>query len=91
MAAVRTVEIFIDADSRTKLEDMLIKAVGREKAFPQLNAAIGYLSTWNLNYPIVKIWRGAGADLDAAYFDADRNRQYVIGAVWHDDHYGFHS
>ena len=53
--------------------------------------AIGYLSTWNLSYPTVNIFRDGGDDLVAAYLDDGGNRKYVIGAVWHDDHYGYHS
>lgn len=55
-------------------------------------AAIGYLSTWNTSYPYVQIYRdGKDIDLVATYRDVEGDRAYVIGAVWHDDHYGFHS
>jgi hypothetical protein len=53
--------------------------------------AIGYLSTWNLSFPSVTIFRDGDTDLVAVYKDAAGQRQYVIGAVWHDTHYGFHS
>jgi len=53
--------------------------------------AIGYLSSWNMSYPTVRIFRDYKTDLIAAYLDADGGRQYVIGAVWHGEHYGFHS
>ena len=43
-------------------------------------------------YPHVEIFRDRGdTDLVAVYKDASAVRGYVIGAVWHDDHYGFHS
>jgi hypothetical protein len=55
-------------------------------------AAIGYLSTWNTAYPYVQIYRdGKDIDLVATYRDVEGDRSYVLGAVWHDDHYGFHS
>lgn len=63
-------------------------------AWDKLWQAIGYLSTWNMSYPIVRIYRDGGpysTDLYAVYTDSDGNVKYVIGAVWHDDHYGFHS
>lgn len=53
--------------------------------------AIGYLSTWNLSYPYVTIHRDGTDDLVAVYRDVEGDRQYVIGAVWHGEHYGFHS
>jgi len=54
--------------------------------------AIGYLSTWNLQHPKVAIYRdGKDADLVAVYSDEKYVTKYVIGAVWHQDHYGFHS
>lgn len=53
--------------------------------------AIGYLSSWNMSYPTVRIFRDGGDDLVAAYFREDGERGYVIGAVWHGEHYGFHS
>jgi hypothetical protein len=53
--------------------------------------AIGYLSTWNHSYPKVCIYRDGGNDLLAVYLNDAGETKYVIGAVWHDDHYGFHS
>lgn len=55
--------------------------------------AIGYLTSWApASYPIVRIYRdGNGPDLTAVYLKANCELDYVIGAVWHDDHYGFHS
>ena len=53
--------------------------------------AIGYLSTWNQSYPYVNIYRDGDADLVAVYRDTEGDRKYVIGAVWHDTHYGYHS
>tara|TARA_R110000822_G_C15034505_1_gene464625 strand:+ start:376 stop:627 length:252 start_codon:yes stop_codon:yes gene_type:complete len=54
--------------------------------------AIGYLSTWNDSYPYVNIWRdGKDAHLVAVYRDTETDRTYTIGAIWQQDHYGFHS
>jgi hypothetical protein len=58
----------------------------------KLWGAIGYLSTWNLDYHKVAINRdGRSEDLVAVYWKPDNTVGYVIGAVWHGDHYGFHS
>lgn len=75
-------------------EDMIqiAESIG---SWDKLWTAIGYLSTWNLSHPTVNIFRdGKDADLVAVYLDSNEERQYVIGAVWHDGkdgHYGFHS
>lgn len=57
--------------------------------------AIGYLSTWSpVGYPICEITiSGDEYEMVAVYFDQERDhtRRYVIGAVWHGDHFGFHS
>lgn len=59
--------------------------------------AIGYLSTWamhNPEYQICEIHQdffGGNTDMVAVYKNAEGVRRFVIGAVWHDDHYGFHS
>ena len=57
----------------------------------KLWTAIGYLSTWNLSYPTVNIFRDGGDDLVAVYRNDAGEKTYVIGAVWHGEHYGFHS
>lgn len=61
----------------------------------ELMSAIAYLSTWNVTtFPVVTISRDRHdtSDLFAFYTDPDKpGRSYSIGAVWHDDHYGFHS
>ena len=72
-------------------EDMIqiAESIGTWK---DVEAAIGYLSTWNLSYPTVNIFRDGGNDLVAVYRkDGDEDRKYVIGAVWHGEQYGFHS
>ena len=59
----------------------------------ELTDAVGYLSTWGFGrYADVTISREGDVDLVAVYRDApDGDVRYVIGAVWHHDHYGFHS
>jgi hypothetical protein len=72
-------------------EDMIqvAESIG---TWDKLWQAIGYLSSWNMSYPNVVIYREPKSpDLVAVYSDTERNVKYVIGAVWHDDHYGFHS
>lgn len=75
-------------------EDMIqiAESIG---TWDKLWTAIGYLSTWNLSHPNVVIYRDgtkpSDVDLVAVYSDSERNVKYVIGAVWHEDHYGFHS
>lgn len=63
--------------------------VGGENLF----AAIGYLSTWNLTFPLVNIYGDGQTDLVAVYLNADGSRGYTIGAVFgsHCGKYGFHS
>ena len=58
--------------------------------------ALGYLTLWNLSSnPIVDITiLGQPGDMEIiAYYRQEEGGQakYVIGAVWHDDHFGFHS
>lgn len=66
----------------------LYEATNNEKVF----AALGYLTTWNMTFPQVDIFMGYDhEELIAVYKDEEGNRRYTIGAVWHDDHFGFHS
>ena len=71
-------------------EDM-IQIAGSIGTWDKLWAAIGYLSTWNTNYPTVNIFRDGGDDLVAVYRTLIGNKQYVIGAVWNGTDYGYHS
>ena len=88
MADQREVLILMDATQQTQI----MEEVGRQNFF----AAIGYLSTWNMSYGFVQITQDGDTDMVAVYKDTqdsweDGPVKYVIGAVWHDDHYGFHS
>lgn len=82
----RKVELQITEDQLADIADTII-------SWPKVWEAIGYLSTWSAdNYPTVRIYRdGNGPDMAAVYLKGDGELGYVIGAVWHDDHYGFHS
>lgn len=81
---MRTVEINLTSEDTI----VIAEAIG---TWDKLWEAIGYLSTWNLSYPKVAIYRDGGDDLVAVYFDAEGARKYVIGAVWNGTSYGFHS
>lgn len=61
-----------------------------------IRAALGYLSLWNWStYPVVDITiMGREGDMELCAFyrkEAGGKAEYVIGAVWHGDHFGFHS
>jgi len=84
MADQREVRILMDATQQTQI----MEAVGRQNFF----ASIGYLSTWNMSFGFVQITQDDTTDMVAVYKDTENGpTKYVIGAVWHDDHYGFHS
>ena len=83
MAESRTTTILLDA---SEITSMKINTTPQE-----WNAAIGYLSTWNLTFPSCTIRRDGDTDMVAVYTTEDNVVGYVIGAVWHEDHYGFHS
>lgn len=83
MAEQRETTIYMDAAQMTTM---------REATDPrEWTQAIGYLSTWNLTFPRCAIYPDGDTDLTAVYYTETGERGYVIGAVWHDDHYGFHS
>lgn len=83
MAETRNAIIHIDTTERTQMQH----ATNHDEWF----RAIGYLSTWNMSFPTVEIRAEGGTDMVAVYKDEEDNVRYVIGAVWHNDHYGFHS
>lgn len=84
MSDTRTTTIHLDATQITRA----IEHTCDRAAF---HAAIGYLSTWNYTFPTCDIYSDGEADLIAIYKHADGTRGYAIGAIWHGDHYGFHS
>ncbi len=85
----RMIELAIDADSMVRLAEVSGNA--------ELFKAIGYLSQWNLNMRRVRILGDVydgNPELVATYWRHDTEGEpiaYQIGAVWHDDHFGFHS
>lgn len=83
MSDTRQMTLHIDAVQQT----MIKQVVGKDKFFD----ALGYLSTWNMTFPTVDIYTDGDTDLVAVYKDDTNKTGYVIGAVWHEDHYGFHS
>jgi hypothetical protein len=84
MSINRTIDLGLSS------EDMITiaESIG---TWDKLWEAIGYLSTWNQSYPKVCIYRDRDNDLVAVYLNDAGETKYAIGAVWHDDHYGFHS
>lgn len=83
MAEQREITIYMDATQITTMREATDAK--------EWTMAIGYLSMWNLTYPRCAIWPDGDTDMVAIYYDENDERGYVIGAVWHDDHYGFHS
>ncbi len=86
----RTIELSIDADKHVEMAEI----AGNN----ELLKAIGYLSQWNMNLKKVRIIGGVydgKPELIATYWRYDHNEPqpiaYQIGAVWHGDHFGFHS
>lgn len=83
MSEQRSITLSIDAVRQME--------IATEVSHEKLWEAIGYLSSWNMSFPSVIIYADYNQDLVAVYRHEDGSRGYVIGAVWHDDHYGFHS
>lgn len=79
----RNVELMLSSEDMIQIAE----SIG---TWDTLWTAIGYLSTWNLSYPTVRIFKDGDTDLVAVYFKGG-DRMYTIGAVWHGGHYGFHS
>ena len=79
----RTVEFLFDTQELTDLQEAT--------SYAAVNGALGYLSQWCLRFPRVSIYIAGKDELVARYRKEDGSLGYVIGAVWHDDHFGFHS
>jgi hypothetical protein len=86
----RTIELNLSDEDMIQITNILRETAG-QKAWEHLQGAIGYLITWNTSYPKVTIYRDGKTDLIACYYNEQGERKYVIGAVWHETHYGFHS
>jgi len=83
----RTIRFGIPADTVTAIAEI----TGNEAFFH----AVGYLSTWSLSHAHCEIIGGVydgNPEIIATYRrHADGPITYQIGAVWHGDHFGFHS
>lgn len=55
--------------------------------------AIGYLSTWGVGgYDSLSLHVQSDGEVIAVYTESTKpEKKYVIGAIWHGEHYGFHS
>ena len=87
MAEQRTVDIFLDATVQTQIRER----TGSQRFYE----ALGYLTSWHMTFGYVRITGGfysGNPELIATYKDNPTAPVgYCIGAVWHDDHFGFHS
>ena len=84
MTDMRKVEYLFNAVELQQLKD--------NTSATEVIEALGYLSQWNFTFPRVAIHISSKHDeLIARYFRDDNSLGYVIGGVWHDDHFGFHS
>ena len=86
----RTIELCIDPDTLVAIAEITGNA--------ELFKAIGYLSQWNMPLAKVRIIGGVydgNPEIIATYWrHAGNDPQpiaYQLGAVWHGDHFGFHS
>ncbi len=94
MSEPRNVHLLLSSEDIIEIA-LVLSETDRGHAYDKLWAAIGYLSCWgntpSMTYPTVTIYRDRGTDLVAVYSREDGSNGYTIGAVWHEDHYGFHS
>ena len=85
----RTVEFGLEPETLTAIAEI----TGNQELFQ----AIGYLSQWSLPLSRVRIIGGVydgNPELVATYWRHSTEGEpiaYQIGAVWHGDHFGFHS
>jgi hypothetical protein len=87
MAEQRTIDIMIDAVTLHQIRELT--------GYQRFYEALGYLTSWNMAFGYVRITGGiydGNPELIATYKDTlTAPVGYQIGAVWHDDHFGFHS
>jgi hypothetical protein len=63
-----------------------------ETDYAQVNAALGYLTTWNFTFPTVNITIARDyQEMTAVYLTENGKCGYVIGAVWNGVSFGYHS
>lgn len=76
-------------------EPTAFDAIQQQVGYAEYTTAVGYLSTWAIaseSYPKVTLYANArDIEITATYWKPDGKLGYVIGAVWHDGHFGFHS
>lgn len=71
-------------------QTILLNAVGAEEFY----RAVGYLSTWNMTFPEVRLYYNARErEITASYYTEAGDLGYCIGAVFNSDtqKFGFHS
>ena len=75
--------------------DSVTQSSIREHVGPvEFYRAVGYLSTWNMSYPHVKLYYNVRElEITARYYDVTGALRYCIGAVFNDTtkQFGFHS
>lgn len=97
MATTKTITIPDAGEGRVvhHLGDSTVQSTIREHVGQQeFYRAVGYLSTWNLTFPEVKLYYSVrDMEITASYYDATGALGYCIGAVWNEStkQFGFHS
>lgn len=69
------------------------KVLSRKLPEHEFYKAIGYLTTYNYNYPVVEIHLDMhnNTDLIAVYRLANNTVGYTLAAIWRETYYSFHS
>ena len=87
MSEQRHIDMHLDAVTLHQIREI----TGNQRFYE----ALGYLTSWNMTYGYVRIAGGVydgNPELIATYKeDITAPVGYCIGAVWHEDHFGFHS
>lgn len=75
--------------------DNAVGALMAETDAREVQNAIGYLSQWCIDtghFPKVTLFVSVKEqEITATYYRPNGDAGYVIGAVWHGEHFGFHS
>ena len=69
-----------------------LNAVHHATDYKQVESALGYLSSWNMSFPIVTIYIAGDEEIRAVYYNKadDKRAVCTLTAVWSEDHFGFH-
>ena len=86
-------------DKRTidlQIDPVTLTGISETTGSKELFNAIGYLSQWNMTFPVVEIRSNGRDDIGPEIIATYRMGEgepvgYCIAAVWHEDHFGFHS